>query len=84
MTITVIATGVKDAVSKAPDRVPEKKDKSPNFPNLLGGQRPKAPEPQKAPEEEGLKLPDFSSYSQRPRRDEQTIKIPDFLKKPNR
>ncbi|MBR6405681.1 MAG: cell division protein FtsZ [Lachnospiraceae bacterium] len=84
VTITVIATGVKDAVSKAPDRVPEKKDKSPNFPNLLGGQRPKAPEPQKAPEEEGLKLPDFSSYSQRPRRDEQTIKIPDFLKKPNR
>ncbi len=86
VTITVIATGVKDGVQKPVERIPEKKDvKTPSFPNLLGGQRPKAPEPvQKEAEEEGLKLPDFSSYTQRPRRDEQTIKIPDFLKKPNR
>ena len=93
VTITVIATGVKDGVSKPVERIPEKKEtKLPSgFPNLLGGQRPQvqaAPPVQepakKEPEGEDIKLPDFSSYSQRPRRDEQTIKIPDFLKKPNR
>lgn len=87
VTITVIATGVKDAVQKTVAPIPEKKEtKAPNFSNLnlLGGQRPKAPEPAKQPETEDIKLPDFSSYTQRPRRDEQTIKIPDFLKKPNR
>ena len=90
VTITVIATGVKDAVQKAAAPIPEKKEqKAPNFANLnlLGGQRPPkapAPEPQKLPENEDIKLPDFSSYSQRPRRDEQTIKIPDFLKKTSR
>jgi len=83
VTITVIATGVKDG-GKAAAPVEKKETKTISFPNLLGGQRPK-PAAAEEPADDGIKLPDFSSYTQqRPRRDEQTIKIPDFLKKPNR
>ena len=93
VTITVIATGVKDAVAKPADRPAEKKEQkaslfstNPFNPNGGKAAEPVKTEQKAAPADEGIKLPDFDNYSSspRPRKDEQTIKIPDFLKKPNR
>ena len=100
VTITVIATGVKDSmIPEKPARkaAEEKKEGGMNLLDMIG----RAPKPTgysvpKAPsysvprasepvdDTPEIKMPDFGSYRAQPKNEEQTIRIPDFLRKPNR
>ena len=96
VTITVIATGVKDAAQQEKKKTrfvsgsqrqnaPQQGQKSnvsisPFADMLKTGTQ--APKPEKEPEDEEIKMPDFGFSSSE--KGEQTIKIPDFLKKSGR
>ena len=78
VTITVIATGVGESGPKAS---PEK----PRTTTVRGFGVPLTTQPARSEEPvNDIKFPDFSAQAQKPRKEEQSIKIPDFLKKPNR
>ena len=90
VTITIIATGVKDRQTGAPKARAQKVEKKEqpqqkSLMDMIG--TPKA-EPVKTIEEEPdeVELPSFLSYKpdRAPKKDEPGIKIPDFLKKTNR
>ena len=82
VTITVIATGVSGAAENKTEKT-VKNDRRESQKSLMDmiGQSQQAVQTEAAPE---IQLPDFGNYTQRPRKEEQSIKIPDFLKKPNR
>ncbi len=88
VTITVIATGVKNAGEKAKkaERKTERKESSENrsLMDMIGAPQKKA-EPEQAKEEE-VSVPSFINYVDRTKKsnDELSIKIPDFLKKTGR
>ena len=89
VTITVIATGVKN-VGEKPKKVekkPERKE-APENRSLMDmiGATPKKAEEEPAPKEEEVSVPSFINYTDRTRKggDELSIKIPDFLKKTGR
>ena len=88
VTITVIATGVRDAGQ------PDKNRRRMELEGLIG----RKPQPQAQPQtearkpaetpaekpEEGLKLPDFSAAISKQGKDGGGIRVPDFLKKPGK
>ncbi len=88
VTITVIATGVKNAGEKAKkaEKKAERKESSENrsLMDMIGAPQKKA-EPEQAKEEE-VSVPSFINYVDRTKKsnDELSIKIPDFLKKTGR
>ncbi len=79
VTITVIATGVKTSGEKTEKKI-EKKESAKSVIENIGYSAPKAPVKDEE-EEFDIKLPDFGNYVQRNRKETQSIKIPDFLKK---
>ena len=88
VTITVIATGVKDAqqqqkktkyVTGSQRTNTAAQQKSAVNSGLFSDMLKKQPAKEKEPEEEEIKMPDFGFSANDG--DEQTIKIPDFLKK---
>ena len=83
VTITVIATGVKDAVStgrtvKPTKTEPREKNANKSLMDMIG-QGAKTSASQKEPQ-----VPQFNTFQERPRKEEPSIKIPDFLMKSNR
>ena len=89
VTITVIATGVKNAGEKAAKKTEKPKERKENNENRslmdMIGAAPKKPEAEPAKEEE-VSVPSFINYTDRTKKgnDELSIKIPDFLKKTGR
>ena len=88
VTITVIATGVKNAGEKAKkaEKKAERKESNENrsLMDMIGATQKKSePEPVK---EEEVSVPSFINYTDRTKKgnDELSIKIPDFLKKTGR
>ena len=88
VTITVIATGVKNTGDKAKkaEKKPERRESAENrsLMDMIGAAPKKAEEePQK---EEEVSVPSFINYTDRTKKsnDELSIKIPDFLKKTGR
>ena len=88
VTITVIATGVKNTGDKAKkaEKKPERRESTENrsLMDMIGAAPKKAEEePQK---EEEVSVPSFINYTDRTKKsnDELSIKIPDFLKKTGR
>ena len=88
VTITVIATGVKNSGDKAKkaEKKPERRESTENrsLMDMIGAAPKKAEEePQK---EEEVSVPSFINYTDRTKKsnDELSIKIPDFLKKTGR
>ena len=83
VTITVIATGVKDAVSGGrpakPQRAAEPKEKTQNksLMDMIGQGAKTSAEQKEKP------VSPFNTFQEKPKRDEPSIKIPDFLMKPN-
>ena len=88
VTITVIATGVKNAGEKAKkaEKKAERKESNENrsLMDMIGATQKKT-EPEPAKEEE-VSVPSFINYTDRTKKgnDELSIKIPDFLKKTGR
>ena len=88
VTITVIATGVKNVGEKAKkaEKKPERKENNENrsLMDMIGAPQKKS-EPEPAKEEE-VSVPSFINYTDRTKKgnDELSIKIPDFLKKTGR
>ena len=88
VTITVIATGVKNTGEKAKkaEKKPERKESTENrsLMDMIGVPQKKAEE--EPPKEEEVSVPSFINYTDRTKKsnDELSIKIPDFLKKTGR
>ena len=83
VTITVIATGVKDVNKGTAAKKPERREAQKTVTSSIGKAASEEVKSEEAEEE--IKLPDFSSYGQprsRAASSDQQIKIPDFLKKP--
>ncbi|MBR4768370.1 MAG: cell division protein FtsZ, partial [Lachnospiraceae bacterium] len=85
VTITVIATGVKDGDASKPVKR-EKRDaarpqqgaQNKSLMDMIGqGSRVSA-------EQKEVQIPAFNTFQEKPRKEEPSIKIPDFLMKPNR
>ena len=82
VTITVIATGVQGAgaAKEKKTRRPKKKSEGISLMDKISQANRAADE---APEEEEeIQFPEFTSFQSRSKKEEQSIKIPDFLKKP--
>ena len=82
VTITVIATGVKDAVSSGRNVRPQRtetKEKAQNksLMDMIGQGAKISAEQKEKP------VSPFNTFQEKPKRDEPSIKIPDFLMKPN-
>lgn len=80
VTITVIATGVSGESGSAAEKnfKVERKDAQKNLMDKISQTQQTV---QKEKNDSEISFPDFSNYSQRTRREEQAIKIPDFLKR---
>ena len=76
VTITVIATGVLEGGTP---KKAQKKEASRNLMDMINVSP--AQEPKDVPED--ISFPDFNTQEKAPKKEEPTIKIPDFLKKPN-
>ena len=78
VTITVIATGVLENENGTPKKG-QKKEASRNLMDMINVSP--AQEQKEIPED--IAFPDFNTQEKAPKKEEPTIKIPDFLKKPN-
>ena len=81
VTITVIATGVQETGKPGAKKTEKKKEGSArNLMDMINVSPAPAAE---KPETEDIRFPDFSTQERPAKKEEPTIKIPDFLKKPN-
>lgn len=80
VTITVIATGVQESGKPQKKAAPKKEG---NTRNLMDMINVSPAQPQEKNEPEDIRFPDFSTQERPVKKEEPTIKIPDFLKKPN-
>ena len=81
VTITVIATGVQETGKPGAKKTEKKKEGSAR--NLMDMINVSPAPTAEKPETEDIRFPDFSTQERPAKKEEPTIKIPDFLKKPN-